>query len=220
MENTVDFTKIWGIIQKNWKLLVLLPIVFLLISLIYTFLIASPKYEASTQVLVNEKEKSDNMQAQQVQSNIQLVNTYSEIVKSPRILDEVAKEHKEYSSSQLNKMVSVNTEAQSQILNISVKENSPKKSEQLTNDVAKVFKKEIPVIMNVDNVSVLSSAEGTATKVSPKAIVNIIGSLLLGLVLAIIVIAFKEVFDKRIRTEEDVEKELQIPVLGSIPKIK
>ena len=73
--------------------------------------------------------------------------------------------------------------------------------------------------MNVDNVSVLSSAEGTATKVSPKAIVNIIGSLLLGLVLAIIVIAFK-VFDKRIRTEEDVEKELQIPVLGSIPKIK
>lgn len=220
MENTVDFTKIWGIIQKNWKLLVLLPIAFLLISLIYTFLIASPKYEASTQVLVNEKEKSDNMQAQQVQSNIQLVNTYSEIVKSPRILDEVAKEHKEYSSSQLNKMVSVNTEAQSQILNISVKENSPKKSEQLTNDVAKVFKKEIPVIMNVDNVSVLSSAEGTATKVSPKAIVNIIGSLLLGLVLAIIVIAFKEVFDKRIRTEEDVEKELQILVLGSIPKIK
>lgn len=220
MENTVDFTKIWGIIQKNWKLLVLLPIAFLLISLIYTFLIASPKYEASTQVLVNEKEKSDNMQAQQVQSNIQLVNTYSEIVKSPRILDEVAKEHKEYSSSQLNKMVSVNTEAQSQILNIGVKENSPKKSEQLTNDVAKVFKKEIPVIMNVDNVSVLSSAEGTATKVSPKAIVNIIGSLLLGLVLAIIVIAFKEVFDKRIRTEEDVEKELQIPVLGSIPKIK
>ena len=37
------------------------------------------------------RKKSDNMQAQQVQSNIQLVNTYSEIVKSPRILDEVAK---------------------------------------------------------------------------------------------------------------------------------
>ena len=45
------------IIKKNWKLLVLLPIVFLLISLVYTFFIASPKYEASTQVLVNEKEK-------------------------------------------------------------------------------------------------------------------------------------------------------------------
>ena len=28
MENTVDFTKIWEIIKQNWKLLVLLPIIF------------------------------------------------------------------------------------------------------------------------------------------------------------------------------------------------
>ena len=131
MENTMDFTKIWEIIKKNWKLLVLLPIVFLLISLVYTFFIASPKYEASTQVLVNEKEKDKDMMAQQVQSNIQLVNTYSEILKSPRILDEVAKEHKEYSASQLNKMVSVNTEAESQILNLSVRANSEKNQKKL-----------------------------------------------------------------------------------------
>lgn len=220
MENTMDFTKIWEIIKKNWKLLVLLPIVFLLISLVYTFFIASPKYEASTQVLVNEKEKDKDMMAQQVQSNIQLVNTYSEILKSPRILDEVAKKHKEYSASQLNKMVSVNTEAESQILNLSVRANSEKKSEKITNDVAKVFKKQIPDIMNVDNVTVLSSADGTATKVSPKTTANIVGSLLLGLIIAAIIVALKEVFDKRIRTEEDVEKELEIPVLGSIPMIK
>ncbi|MDU0567543.1 Wzz/FepE/Etk N-terminal domain-containing protein [Staphylococcus haemolyticus] len=220
MENTMDFTKIWEIIKKNWKLLVLLPIVFLLISLVYTFFIASPKYEASTQVLVNEKEKDKDMMAQQVQSNIQLVNTYSEILKSPRILDEVVKEHKEYSASQLNKMVSVNTEAESQILNLSVRANSEKKSEKITNDVAKVFKKQIPDIMNVDNVTVLSSADGTATKVSPKTTANIVGSLLLGLIVAAIIIALKEIFDKRIRTEEDVEKELEIPVLGSIPMIK
>ncbi|WP_285490882.1 Wzz/FepE/Etk N-terminal domain-containing protein [Staphylococcus haemolyticus] len=220
MENTMDFTKIWEIIKKNWKLLVLLPIVFLLISLVYTFFIASPKYEASTQVLVNEKEKDKDMMAQQVQSNIQLVNTYSEILKSPRILDEVAKDHKEYSTSQLNKMVSVNTEAESQILNLSVRANSEEKSEKITNDVAKVFKKQIPDIMNVDNVTVLSSADGTASKVSPKTLVNIVGSLLLGLIVAAIIIALKEIFDKRIRTEEDVEKELEIPVLGSIPMIK
>ena len=220
MENTVDFTKIWEIIKKNWKLLVLLPIVFLLISLIYTFLIASPKYEATTQVLVNEKEKSDNMQAQQVQSNIQLVNTYTEIVKSPRILDEVSKEHKEYSVSQLNKMVSVNTKAQTQILYLSVKADSKNKSEQLTNDVAKVFKKQIPVIMNVDNVSILSVADGTSTRVSPNITINIVASLVFGLIFAIIIILFKELFDKRIRTEEDVKRELDIPVLGTIQKIK
>ena len=40
---------------------------------------------------MNEKEKDQQMMAQEVQSNIQLVNTYSEIVRSPRIIDEVSK---------------------------------------------------------------------------------------------------------------------------------
>ena len=117
-------------------------------------------------------------------------------------------------------MISVNTEAESQILNVSVRASNEEKSEKLANDVAKVFKKQIPDIMNVDNVTVLSNANGTATKVSPKITTNIVGGLLLGLIIAALIVALKEMFDKRIRTEEDVERELEIPVLGSIPKIK
>lgn len=57
-------------------------------------------------------------------------------------------------------------------------------------------------------------------KVSPRTIMNLFAGLILGLVLAIIIAALREIFDKRIRTEEDVEKELGVPVLGSIQKIK
>ena len=220
MENTLDFTRIWEIIKKNWMIFLILPIIFLLLSLTYTFLIVQPKYEASTQVLVNQKEKYKDIMAQQVQSNIQLVNTYSEILKSPRILDKVAKKEKDYSSTKLSKMISVNTEAESQILNVSVRANSEKKSEKIANDVANVFKKEIPKIMSVDNVTILSKANGTSKKVSPKTTTNIVGGLLLGLVIAIVIVVLKEILDKRIKSEEDVKKELNVPVLGSIPKLK
>lgn len=220
MENTLDFTRIWEIIKKNWMIFLILPIIFLLLSLTYTFLIAQPKYEASTQVLVNQKEKDKDIMAQQVQSNIQLVNTYSEILKSPRILDKVAKKEKDYSSTKLSKMILVNTEAESQILNVSVRANSEKKSEKIANDVANVFKKEIPKIMSVDNVTILSKANGTSKKVSPKTTTNIVGGLLLGLVIAIVIVVLKEILDKRIKSEEDVKKELNVPVLGSIPKLK
>jgi len=74
--------------------------------------------------------------------------------------------------------------------------------------------------MNVDNVSVLSKANGTATKVSPKLYVNIVIGLVIGLLLALGIIILNELLDKRIRNEEDVKSELDIPVLGSIPKIK
>ena len=95
-----------------------------------------------------------------------------------------------------------------------------KKSEDIANKVANVFKDDMPHIMNVDNVSILSTANGTAEKVSPKISVNLIIGLFVGLVLAIFIIALKEMLDKRIKSEEDVERELNIPVLGSIPKLK
>ena len=93
--------------------------------------LAKPKYEASTQILVSQKEKESKMMAQEVQSNIQLVNTYAEIIKSPRILDDVAKENKDYSADKLSKMIDVNTEADSQILNVGVRSKSEKESEKL-----------------------------------------------------------------------------------------
>ena len=57
MENTLDLSKFMNAIKKNWKLIVLLPIILMLISLLVTVFLMKPKYEANTQVLVNQKEK-------------------------------------------------------------------------------------------------------------------------------------------------------------------
>lgn len=220
MENSLDLSKFITAIKKNWKLVLLLPIVFMLISVLITTFLMKPEYEANTQVLVNQKEKNSELMAQEVQSNIQLVNTYSEILKSPRILDEVAKKNKKYSASDIKGMLTVTTQAESQILNVNVENGSKKDAEKVANDIANVFSDKMPDIMNVDNVSVLSSAKGTASKVSPNLLLNLAIGLILGLILSLIVIVLKEMFDKRIRTEEDIEKELNIPVLGSIQKLK
>ncbi|QKQ28727.1 capsule biosynthesis protein CapA [Staphylococcus hominis] len=220
MENTIEFSRIIQLIKKNLWLIVLLPIIFLLVSAILSFFLIQPKYQASTQVLVNQKKEEKNVAVQEVQGNIQLVNTYSEILKSPRILDKVSKDDDKYSSEELNEMVNVKTQANSQILNINVTSHDKKESEKIANKIANVFKNDMPEIMNVDNVSILSTANGTAEKVSPKTSVNLIIGLFVGLVLAIFIIALKEMLDKRIKSEEDVERELNIPVLGSIPKLK
>lgn len=220
MENTIEFSRIIQLIKKNLWLIVLLPIIFLLVSAILSFFLIQPKYQASTQVLVNQKKEEKNVAVQEVQGNIQLVNTYSEILKSPRILDKVSKDDDKYSSEELNEMVNVKTQANSQILNINVTSHDKKESEKIANKIANVFKNDMPEIMNVDNVSILSTANGTAEKVSPKTSVNLIIGLFVGLVLAIFIIALKEMLDKRIKSEEDVERELNVPVLGSIPKLK
>ena len=179
-----------------------------------------PQYQANTQVLVNQKEKNPEMMAQEVQGNIQLVNTYSEIIKSPRILDEVSKKDKKFSVEEIEDMMTVTNKDQSQILDIDVKSGNKKDAERVANELAAVFKETMPKIKKVDNVSILSRANGTSTQVSPKIFLNIAVAILLGLFLAIIILILKALFDKRMKTEEDVERELDIPVLGSIPKLK
>ncbi len=76
----------------------------------------------------------------------------------------------------------------------------------------------IKMIMNVDNVSILSKADTNGKQISPKPLVNLVVGIFLGLIVALIIIFLKEILDKRIKTEEDVEEILGLPVLGVIQK--
>ncbi|MEB7725157.1 Wzz/FepE/Etk N-terminal domain-containing protein [Mammaliicoccus fleurettii] len=219
MEETIDLSKLFGILKKNIKYIIVLPIVFLILSMVITFVFMTPKYSTSTQVLVNQKETDNQMMAQQVQSNLQLVNTYSEIIKSPRILDKVSKNLKDkYTSNELSGMLTVTNQAESQILNIAVENESRETASKVANEIAKVFSKDVNKIMNVDNVSILSKADNNGSKVSPKPLINAVVGVFFGLIVALIVIFLKELLDKRIKTEEDVEEQLNIPVLGTIQR--
>ncbi|MCH4533006.1 Wzz/FepE/Etk N-terminal domain-containing protein [Staphylococcus haemolyticus] len=219
MEKKNGFTHMFELLRKNWKLTVLLPIALLLLSLIISIFFMKPVYQANTQVLVNQKNKDSQVMAQEVQGNIQLINTYSEILESPRIIDAVAKNEK-FSANEIAEMISVESGANSQILNINVKGSDKKTTEKIANKTAKVFQDKMPDIMNVDNVSILSSADNTAKQISPKVLVNCLIGLIIGILLSFIIIGLKQVFDKRIKTEEDVLNELNLPVLGSIQKLK
>ena len=221
MESSMDLLKIWKIIKRNFKLLIILPIVGLIIGILCSLVLVQPMFQASTQVIVNEKESDSSMQAQEVQSNIQLVNTYAEIATSPRMLEEVSKElNNAYSAKELAGMISATNETESQILNIAVESANKNDSEKIANVFSKVFSDETPKIMNIDNVSILSKAAGTATQTEPKMLVNALIGLVVGLMIAAIVIILREIFDTRIKNEQDVLDELDIPVLGSIQKFK
>ncbi|MCJ1759077.1 Wzz/FepE/Etk N-terminal domain-containing protein [Mammaliicoccus sciuri] len=217
MEETIDLSKLLLILKKNLKYLIILPIVFLVLSMVITFVFMTPKYSSSTQVLVNEKETDNQMMAQQVQSNLQLVNTYSEIIKSPRILDKVSKNLKgKYSSKEISGMLTVSNQTESQILNIAVENESRETASKVANEIANVFSKDVSKIMNVDNVSILSKADTKGNQISPQPLVNSVVGIFLGLIVALIIIFMKEILDKRIKTEEDVTEILDLPVLGTI----
>lgn len=219
MKEKFDLVKLLNILKKNIKLLVILPAICLVVSAVLTLFVMPDKYTASTQILVNMKKSSSDLAFQNVQSSLQSVNTYTEIIKSPRILDKVAREFDgEYTTTELNSFLKVTNQTNSQIITVSVTTGNKSESDKIVNRISKVFAHDMPKIMSVDNVTILSSAHDNAVKVSPIISVNLVISIIVGIVLAILIIFLKELLDKRIKTEEDVEAQLGLPILGSIQK--
>ena len=219
MKEKFDLVKLLNILKKNIKLLLILPAICLVVSAALTFLVMPDKYTASTQILVNMKKSSSDLAFQNVQSSLQSVNTYTEIIKSPRILDKVSREFDgQYSTAELNSFLKVTNQTNSQIITVSVTTGNKSESDKIVNKISKVFAHDMPKIMSVDNVTILSSAHDNAVKVSPIVSVNLVISIIVGIVLAILIIFLKELLDKRIKTEEDVESQLGLPILGSIQK--
>ena len=219
MDSTLDLSKLLHILKKNLWVLIGLPILFLIISAIITFLLMTPKYQATTQILVNPKQTNDNMLQQNVQGTLQQVNTYAEIVTSPRILDKSAKKlDKKYTTEELEEKVNVESSAESQVIKVHVTDKDKGESEKIANTIAKTYRDEMPDIMNVDNVTILSDADNTAEKVSPKSVLNLVVALFLGLIIALLYIFIKELTDTRIKDEQDIEEHLKLPVLGTIKR--
>ncbi|HEK7178413.1 TPA: capsule biosynthesis protein CapA [Staphylococcus aureus] len=219
MKEKFDLVKLLNILKKNIKLLLILPAICLVVSAALTFFVMPDKYIASTQILVNMKKSSSDLAFQNVQSSLQSVNTYTEIIKSPRILDKVSREFDgQYSTAELNSFLKVTNQTNSQIITVSVTTGNKSESDKIVNRISKVFAHDMPKIMSVDNVTILSSAHDNAVKVSPIVSVNLVISIIVGIVLAILIIFLKELLDKRIKTEEDVESQLGLPILGSIQK--
>ncbi|BBK27852.1 Wzz/FepE/Etk N-terminal domain-containing protein [Staphylococcus arlettae] len=220
MKRAINITEISRIFKNYLLFIIILPLLSLVASIVVTFFLIEDKYVATTQLLINQKENT-HQNVQDIQSNIQLINTYSEIVKSPRILGKVAKELKgQYEADEIKNFLNVTNQANTQVLNISIFHNDKEVAEQLANTVANVFKKEIPKIMKVDNVSLLSSATKTGHQVAPNVPLNLFIGWASGLLILCIIIFIKEITDKRIKSEQDVYDQMNLPVLGSIQYFK
>src|SRR5690606_19621051 len=91
----------------------------------------------------------------------------------------------------------------------------------IANTVAEVFQEEIQVLMNVDNVNILSPAvlPENPSPVKPNKMLNMAIALVIGLMIGVGLSFLLEYLDTTVKTEQDVEELLGLPILGFISKM-
>ncbi|WP_102264486.1 YveK family protein [Mesobacillus jeotgali] len=223
MEETISLKELMQTLRKRLNLILVITLIAVLISGIISFFFLTPIYQASTQILVNQtKNDQASYNVGEVQTNLQLINTYNVIIKSPAILDLVSKElDLDMAASELNGKINVQSQQNSQVVNITVQDPDAKKAADIANKTAEVFQREIVKIMNVDNVSILAKATivDNQSPIKPKPLLNIAIALVVGLMAGVGIAFLIEYLDNTIKTEQDIEKVLGMPVLGVVATI-
>lgn len=223
IEESVDIKRIVTIIKNNKWVLVGAVIFSIGIMALYLNFFAVPIYQSSTQILVSQTEGTEtSMQLQNVQTNIDLVDTYNIIIKSPRILEGVSKElQNQYSEAELSKAIKVSNAANSQIIDISVEHSDPKAALAIANMTAIVFQREIASIMKVNNVTILSEAKSNevAQPIKPKKEMMMFFSTLAGVIGGLGFILVQSLLDRTIKNKEEIQMIFGLKLLGSVSEM-
>lgn len=222
MEETVSLKDIFKILQKSWKLIFTFVFVAVLISGILSFYVITPVYQASTQILVNQKDSQDQLDFSRISTNIELINTYSVIIKSRAILEKVIEELEiEQSVETLYQNISINRDQNSQVFSVIVRDSNPGRAVDIANAVSKTFQKEIKGIMNVNNVSILTEAvlKDHPSPVKPVPLINIAIAIVVGFIMGVGVSFLIAFLDNTLKDAKDIEAYLGLPVLGDVQKM-
>lgn len=209
---------------KKLPIIVVITLLFLILGYVYIEKIQIPMYHGTTTIILVEKQDekvSSDVTSNELLMNEKLVATYSQIVKSRRVLDQVIDDLKlKDTVNELAERIEVTSVSETSIIKITVSDRSNKRAVRIVNKIADVFKNEVTEIYNLENVSVIDEAIVEDNPYNVNVIKQMLIFALVGIVLSCGIIFVMFYFDNTIKSKNEIEDKLKLAVLGEIPTAK
>lgn len=208
---------------KKYVLVIIAVALVLIIGVfIYDKSIKKPLYTTYTTIILtksNETQTGTTITQNDILLNQKLVETYSKIIKSKLVLEQVISETGvTYTAEELSENVSVEAYENTEMLKISVTDQDPELAANIANSIAQVFSGEIAKIYQINNISVVDVA------VTPEEVSN--NTLKRDLLIALFISIFGTIgvvfvvyyFDDTVKLTDDLEEEIGMPVVAKVFK--
>ena len=219
-------TQIFEIIKDKLILFILICMVCCTIALCVTKFLMKKEYTATAKLIVVQKSDSVSAQQNYTYSDLQLAQklaaTYSQIIMSEAISDPVITNLDLYDkygidSEKYGNIVKVSSANNTEVMNIEVTTNDPQLSAEIANEVVDVFEEKIYDIMQIENVTTLTDAKVPEKKSGPSTLKNTAIGGVIGLLICAAIVVLQLFTDTKVKTEEEVKKIFDYPIIGSIP---
>ena len=215
----INLKELFDYFKERIMLFIIIVLSVLVVGSVYSILLKTPLYRSSSQlVLVSEQE---TVTTADLQLNKNLVSTYSEIVKSRKVVEQVIKNLSlDCSVGDLQGRITVTPKTNTEIMVISVDDEDKGLAADITNEIVIVFSNEIKNIYNIENVSIIDVAEENGSPYNMNVARDLLIYALIGVVLALAVIFVIYYFDTTIKSADEVEKKFDLPIFGVVPRVK
>ena len=218
-EQVISVSEIIDAVKKRWKIIVLTTVLATVVSGIFSFFVISPTYEASTKIFIGkEGAESEGYNSSDVSMYQNLIKTYSELIKTKDLVNK-AINNSQYDLSVNNVLngITVNTLTGTQILQISYQSKSPSIAKNILESITNEFITKAEELVPNGNVKILESVELPKNPVAPNKTMTIAIAFILGMMVGFGIVFLLEYLDNTYKNKEQLEKDLDIPVLGVIP---
>lgn len=216
----IDLTELFDYFLKRALYIVIAAIVCLILGLTYTLFLKEPKYKSDVNVIIVNKELQATSLQSDLAANQKLAATYRELVESRRILNQVIDNLQlNYTIGELQNMISVENVNETEIIKITVSSADAKEAKKIANETAEIFQDEVKDIYNLENVSIVDNAVLAKAPYNINIVKESVIYIALGMVLSCGVIFVIYYFDNTIKSIDQVEKRLGVPVIGTVPSV-
>lgn len=217
----IDLKDYIAIIIKHKIMIIAITIAAALASFVISKFILTPMYSATATLIVGNT-KVDVKQDVNINDLMvydKLVSTYAKVLKSRNILeDTTSKLSFKAKAENIDGLISITPQQDTQLIDVEVKNKNPHKAAEIANKLVSTFTSKVSQIMSMEqNVNALDKAKVPDAPVSPKVSLNVAIAFFIGLILSMFIAFILEYLDNTIKTPDDIEKHLGLPLIGTIP---
>lgn len=204
--------------RKLWVVIAVALICFIGCALVCRFAL-TPQYTASTRIYVlNRSSESAGIDYSDFQAANQLRKDYEVLITGKNVTSEVIQEiGLHMTDAGLASKITVSSPNDTRVLQINVTDENPKMAALIANKVREAAQRQIVEIMAIDAVNLVYEASVPTVPSSPHVTRNVVIATALGTLISLVVLVAFFLADDRIKTEEDVERYLNLSAIGMIP---
>ena len=222
-EQVISISEIFEALKKRWILIVSITLVTTLISGVLSFFVIKPTYETSTKVFIGKEESNVEVyNTNDIQMYQKLLQTYAETIKTNEVVQAAinSTNNTDLTVPAVKGALTVTPVSDTQILQIKYQNKNPQVAKRILGNITDEFIILAKELVPNGNVRVIEAVQLPENPVAPNKKMNIAIAFLLGLMVSVGLVFLLEYLDNTFKSKENLEKELDIPVIGLIPSFE